>query len=220
MAVERPGVAAEAWRRLGRHTGLKAVGTTVFMTVFFLAYFELLKAPLFPPTPVPLTTLDRWIGFQPLALPVYASLWLYVSLPPAFIVDRRRLFAYGRAIGGLCLAGLLWFLLFPTVTPAALVDWDRYPGFAILKGLDANGNACPSLHVATAVFSGLWLHRQLRDMGAGRLLRQANALWCAGIVYSTLATKQHVALDVVAGLALGWLWQAVAWRRQPVEGDR
>ena len=27
-----------------------------------------------------------------------------------------------------------------------------------LKSMDASGNACPSLHVATAVFSGIWLH--------------------------------------------------------------
>ena len=219
MAAERPALVAEMWRRLGHHTWLKGVGTTVFMTVFFIAYFEALKAPFFAPTPVPITFVDRWIDFLPAALPIYASLWFYVSLPPAFITDRRQLIGYGWAIGGLCLAGLTCFLLFPTATPAALVDWDRYPGFTMLKGLDTNGNACPSLHVATAVFSGLWLHRQLRDMGAGLRLRLGNALWCGGIVYSTLATKQHVAIDVIAGLALGWLWQ-VATARWLGEGSR
>lgn len=182
------------------------------MTVFFVGYFEILRAPLFPPTLVPLTAIDHWIPFTPAALPIYASLWVYVSLPPAFFVDRRRLIAYGWAIGSLCAAGLAIFYFLPTATPAALVNWEDYPGFAMLKGLDTNGNACPSLHVATAVFSGLWLHRHLGHMGAGPRLRLGNALWCAGIVYSTLATKQHVALDVVAGLLLGWLWQAASLR--------
>ena len=69
--------------------------------------------------------------------------------------------------------------------------------------MDASGNACPSLHVATAVFSGVWLNRILREINAPRALRAFNWLWCVGIVYSTLATKQHVALDMLAGAVLG-----------------
>ncbi len=212
MTAERRSLAAEAWRRVGCHTWLKGIGTTVFMTVFFIAYFAILRDPQFPVWPVPLTAVDRWIPFQPVALPVYASLWLYVSLPPAFLAERRRLYGYGWAVGSLCLAGLAIFYFLPTTTPAALVDWDRYPGFDVLKGLDTNGNACPSLHVATAVFSGLWLHRLLEEMGGGRRWQAGNALWCLGIVYSTLATKQHVAVDAIAGLALGWAWQVGARR--------
>jgi membrane-associated phospholipid phosphatase len=74
-----------------------------------------------------------------------------------------------------------------------------------LKNLDAGGNACPSLHVATAVFSGIWLHRLLRRFGAPSWMPVINGVWCAGIVYSTIAIRQHVALDVLAGLALGLL---------------
>jgi len=183
------------------------------MALFFVAYFALLRSPQFPVTPMPVTALDRWLPFQPAALPLYASLWLYVSLPPAFILERRRLVAYGWAIASLCAAGLLIFLVWPTATPAALVDWDRHPAFAMLKGLDTNGNACPSLHVATAAFSACWLHRLLREMGAGRAVLAGNALWCAAIVYSTLATKQHVLVDVVGGLALSALWLAAAGPR-------
>ena len=54
-----------------------------------------------------------------------------------------------------------------------------------------------------AVFTAIWLARILRETGAGGGLRALNWLWCAGIVYSTLATRQHVALDAVAGAALG-----------------
>ena len=40
--------------------------------------------------------------------------------------------------------------------------------FAMLYAVDNSGNACPSLHVAAAVLSGLWLHRVLRQIGAPR----------------------------------------------------
>lgn len=32
-----------------------------------------------------------------------------------------------------------------------------------------------------------------------------NWTWCIGIIYSTLATRQHVTVDVLAGLMLGVL---------------
>ena len=45
--------------------------------------------------------------------------------------------------------------------------------------------------------------RLLRYLGAPHWLRALNWLWCLGILYSTLATKQHVAIDLYAGVALG-----------------
>ena len=47
------------------------------------------------------------------------------------------------------------------------------------------------------------VERLLREMGAGRFVRALNWLWCLGILYSTVATRQHVSLDVLAGIALG-----------------
>jgi hypothetical protein len=76
---------------LRRHPYLKAIGTTVFITLFFNAYFYLLKNPAYPITVMPFTWFDRLIGFQPLALPFYLSMWVYVSLPPALLATRREL---------------------------------------------------------------------------------------------------------------------------------
>jgi membrane-associated phospholipid phosphatase len=184
---------------------LKSIGTTLFISLFFGAYFYLLKDPTYPTTVMPITLLDRLIGFQPLALPMYISLWVYVSLPPALLATRRELYGYGLAMAGTCLAGLIVFYFWPTVVPAANIDWAQYPDVAFLKSMDASGNACPSLHVATAVFSGIWLHHLLRRFGAPPWILIFNWVWCTGIVYSALATRQHVAVDVLAGLVLGVL---------------
>jgi membrane-associated phospholipid phosphatase len=188
-----------------RHVYLKSIGTTLFISLFFGAYFYLLKDPAYPTTVMPITLLDRQIGFQPLALPMYISLWVYVSLPPALLATRRELYGYGLAMAGTCLAGLIVFYFWPTTVPAADIDWAQYPDVAFLKSMDASGNACPSLHVATAVFSGIWLHHLLRGFGAPLWILTFNWIWCTGIVYSALATRQHVAVDVLAGLALGVL---------------
>lgn len=189
---------------------LKAIGISLFMWGFFAGYFYLLKHPVYPVTTMPLTALDIAIGFHPATLFLYLSLWLYVTLPPALQATRRGLIYYGLAVAALCITGLTLFFFWPTAVPATHIDWDQYYGFSILKGVDAAGNACPSLHVATAVFSGIWLNRILSEIGAPRLVSVFNWIWCAGIVYSTLATKQHVALDMAAGAALGALAAALS----------
>lgn len=189
--------------RVAAHWTLKATGTAAFMAVFFVGYLHLLRNPLFPVTIMPVTALDRSIAFQPAALGFYLSLWFYVSLPPALLDTRPELYSFGWHVGGLCLAGMLCFLFWPTAVPPAAIDWQQYSGFAVLKGVDAGGNACPSMHVATAVFSGIWLDRLLAETAAPRGWRAGNWVWCLGIVYSTLAIRQHVAIDVAAGTLLG-----------------
>ena len=189
--------------RLRTLWGWKLTGTTVGMTVFFVVYFRLLHHPLFPLTIMPLTAVDRWIEFRPAALVLYASLWFYVSLAPALLVDRRELVSYGLAAVVLSAIGLGIFLLWPTAVPASDLAWPRHSFFSVLQKVDASGNACPSLHVAFAVFSAIWFERILREMNAGGLARGVNGLWCLGILYSTIAIRQHVALDVLAGAMLG-----------------
>lgn len=196
------------------HMYLKSIGTMLFISLFFGAYFYLLKAPAYPTTVMPVIWLDRLVGFQPLALSVYISLWVYVSLPPALLATRRELYGYGLAMAGTCLAGLIVFYFWPTSVPAADIDWARYPDVEFLKSMDASGNACPSLHVATAVFSGIWLHHLLRRFGSPLWMLTCNWTWCIAIVYSTLATRQHVAVDVLAGLMLGVLTAYLSLRQR------
>ena len=204
----------QATAALAKHGVLKAIGSMLFIGVFFGAYFYLLKNPAYPTTVMPFTLLDQMIDFQPHAMPLYLSLWIYVSLPPALLASRRELYGYGAAMAGTCLAGLFIFYLWPTAVPAADIDWALYPGVDFLKNIDASGNACPSLHVATAIFSGIWLHHLLRRFGAPLWILSFNWVWCSGILYSTLATRQHVAVDVLAGLALGVLGAYLSLRQR------
>jgi membrane-associated phospholipid phosphatase len=189
--------------RLKAHWAFKTVAMTFFTMAFFCGYFLLLNHPVFPVTVMPLTALDRWIGFQPAALVLYISLWFYVPLAPGLIIDKRELVTYYWAMLGLALAGLAVFFFWPTAVPRQEIDWMDQPAFGELKAVDSSGNACPSLHVAFAIFTAIWLDRLLRRVGRHAWLRVLNWCWCAGILYSTIATKQHVAIDVVAGAALG-----------------
>jgi membrane-associated phospholipid phosphatase len=193
----------QAWIRGLTFWPAKMIGMTAGMTLFFAAYFCVLRHPLFPVTIMPITAVDRFIRFQPEALPLYLSLWFYVSLVPVLLVERRELVSYALAAAGISVVGLGIFLLWPTAVNWPDADWSQYPAFAFLQSVDASGNVCPSLHVAFAVFTAIWLGRLLRRMGAGCGVCAFNWLWCLGILYSTIAIRQHVILDVLAGAGLG-----------------
>jgi len=223
------------WRdlagRLGTRWRTKIVGNVLALSAFFWAYFWVLAHPIFQPFEMPVTVLDEWIGFSPSAIALYGSLWLYLSLPLALLKRTSELISFGVGTVAIAATGLAIFVVWPTTIPVFDVVWSQHPGTAFLKGVDASGNACPSLHVAFSVFAASWLRRLLQEMGAERLTRTVNWLWCAAILYSTIATRQHVVLDVVAGAALGasvvattFLWlrgdALLADTRRPVQADR
>ena len=221
-AIPNPARDARPWTaqlavRMRRYLWLKAIGISLFMWVFFAAYFHVLRHPVYPLTVMPLTPLDHAIALQPAALLAYVSLWLYVGIAPGLLLSLRQLFVYGLWNAALCLAGLTVFYFIPTAVPPLTQDVDlaQHPAFALLQGVDAAGNACPSLHVATAVFAAIWIDHLLRDMTAPALMRLLNGGWLILIVHSTLATKQHVVLDVLAGVLLGWAFALASLRWRP-----
>lgn len=209
------------WRH---HQVLKALGICAFTSVFFIGYFHLLRNPSGPPLEMPLTGLDRWIAYRPKAIWAYASLWVYVGVAPALLPSVRALLLYGAWIAALCATGLLCFWLWPTAVPAGFIPADHGsdPALVLLRGVDASGNACPSLHVATAVFSAAWLARLLAAFRAPAWTQGLNALWLALIVWSTVALRQHVVLDAAAGAVLGlaFVLPSLRWGPAPLGPGR
>lgn len=198
---------AAGWRRELRTRlvtlwPVKALASTLGISLFFYGYFWVMRHPLGAVTVMPLTWVDGVFNFMPASFAAYVSLWVYVVAGPALARDRRELTAIGIASAALSLAGFVLFLVVPTEVPPAAVDWSLHPSMQFLKSVDVSGNACPSLHVAFAVFTALVVSRQLAAIGAPRWLEVINLLWCLAIVHSTLATRQHVAWDVLAGAAL------------------
>jgi membrane-associated phospholipid phosphatase len=198
-----PGWLHDAGLRIRNRWYVKMGGTIVIMTAFFVVYFWLLNHARLPVTVVPRIFVDRMIAFMPGALPLYVSLWVYVPLAPALLLFPREMKVYTVAVLVLSAIGFGIFILWPTTVPKPDVDASMVSSIAYLKAVDASGNAFPSLHVAFAVFTAMLFERLLREMRSGFLIHAVNWLWCLGIIYSTMAIRQHVALDAVAGAILG-----------------
>lgn len=196
---------------------LKLVGTTAFTCLFFVAYFHLLRNPAFPVTVMPLTLLDAWVPFEPLALIPYLSLWLYIGFAPGLQRSFVELAVYGLWMSAMCFTGLVIFYFWPTQIPPLTIAVSHYAGFAMLQGVDAPGNACPSMHVATAIFTAIRIDHVLRHAGTPVAFRLGNGVWFLAIAWSTVAVRQHVVLDVVAGALLGaaFALPALRWRGAP-----
>jgi hypothetical protein len=189
--------------RFCHHFTIKLVGTTAWIWVFFIGYFHLLAHVAYPVTTMPVTPLDALIPFVPGALLPYLSLWFYVGIAPGLQRSFRELLAYGFWSALLCGIGLAIFYRFPTQVPAFVFDRTDLPGFVLLQGIDAPGNACPSMHVAIALFTAVWLDVIFREMRMPGWARALNVAWFLVIVFSTVAVRQHVVIDVIGGALLG-----------------
>ncbi len=198
--------------RMRRLFLLKLVGTSSLIGLFFIAYFALLRDPAHPVFTMPLTAIDQALPFQPAMLYAYLSLWLYVGTAPGLLLTVRQLLAYALWAIGLGLVGLAIFHWWPTAVPTLNMEVSSIAGFQLLQGVDAPGNACPSMHVAFAVLSFAWIGRILKQAGAPALLRALNLLWFLSIAWSTVAIRQHVVLDVVAGALAGALFAVLSIR--------
>lgn len=218
-----PEWATDLGERIWKMLLLKLVGVSGFMWLFFIGYFHLLRHPASPVTMMPLTPIDTWLPFQPGWLPAYLSLWFYVGIAPGLLLTFRELVVYGLWAAAMCAVGLGIFYLWPSAVPPLTVDVSGYPGFAMLQGVDAPGNACPSMHVAASMFTVLWVSRLLRIVGTPRIFGVVNVAWFLAIAYSTVAIRQHVLLDVLAGAVLGAVFAAASMRWSPpvvVRGHR
>jgi hypothetical protein len=189
--------------RLVRHGWVKGAGSTGAIGLFFVGYFFALHYPVFSVQRIPALVIDNWIPILPWSVWVYVSLWVYICLPQALMKEMRPMGHYLLGAAALAGLGLVTFVLWPTATPDWNGDGNTHRMLAALKVADAAGNACPSLHAGFAVFSGCWLATMLKRLEAPELWQWGNGLWGGVIILSTLTTKQHVVLDVVAGVALG-----------------
>ena len=167
------------------------------------------------PVNAPTTPLDRVIPLVPFWSLVYGALYLVLIIAPVFIVRdeellRRTVWSYLTV----WLTAYACFYMYPTYAPRP----DSIPGsgfgvwgLRLLYSSDPPYNCFPSLHVAHSFVSAFACHRVHRRLG--RLALGAAAL----VALSTLFTKQHYVLDVVAGIGMATGVNAVLLRTYPRE---
>src|SRR3954451_5711275 len=165
------------------------------------------------PVHIPEVMLDRVLPLQPPWALIYGMLYLFLIVLPVFVVRqdeqiRRTVFAYLT----IWITAYVCFFAYPTIAsrPAEVIG----KGFAVwslrfLYEVDPPYNCFPSLHVAHSFVSALTCYRVHRGVGIVAGI-------CASLVgLSTLFTKQHYILDVIAGILLASVAYAIFLRSYP-----
>ena len=149
----------------------------------------------------PASTLDSLFPLAPAWSLVYLSLFL-AALLPVFVVHQQELIR--RVV--LMFLTTWWsafavFLLYPTAAPVhAPVIGDSFTDVVIrgLYGSDVPYNCFPSLHVAQCYLAACCCHKVHPLTGV------VTFVWATMVALSTLYTKQHYVVDVVAGALLAF----------------
>lgn len=151
-------------------------------------------------THIPELPIDRAIPLRASWSIVYGALYLYLILLPVFVVrGRRHVSRTFSAYLSVWLASYVVFLLYPTAAPRPeLVEGSTFAttGLRFLYAADPPYNCFPSIHVAHSFVSALTCLVVHRRLGIVTLFAAAT------VAISTLFTRQHYVLDVIAGAAL------------------
>ncbi len=162
---------------------------------------------------VPALAFDRALPLQPAWALVYGSLYLFLIVLPVLVVrEQEQIRRTVRAYLTVWISAYVVFLAYPTVAsrPAQVIG----TGFTVwclrfLYQLDHPYNCFPSLHVAHSFVSAMTCYRVHRGVGI------ASAICASLIGLSTLFTKQHYILDVIAGILLACAAYALFLRTYP-----
>lgn len=165
---------------------------------------------------VPELALDRALPLIASWAVVYGALYLFLILLPVFVVRqdeliRRTVYAYLLIW---ITSYIFFFVVYPTAAPRpAKVIGEGFAvwGLRALYSLDPPYNCFPSLHVAHSCVSALACGRVHRRLG---MIATICAIFVA---VSTVFTKQHYVLDVIAGAFLALVAYSMFLRRYASE---
>jgi membrane-associated phospholipid phosphatase len=200
-------------RRLMAEGRAKVLLYVALSAAFCIPYWVLQRYPLFEAGRFELTAFDHWVGFHPAWLWVYQSTYLLIPIAPLLAVRKAELGVFARGYLIMTAIGVGFFVFFPIDGPRPM-DVPTDGLWAILLLYDTTLNTFPSLHIAMVTQSlafAVWLIRG-RWTGGMIACMVVAVTWALMIAYSTVATKQHYAIDVPAGLVLGWLSHLCATR--------
>jgi membrane-associated phospholipid phosphatase len=198
-------------RRLQSETVLKLILMVVLNLLVYLPYLFLQRHHFFPAKNMQPTSFDRMIPFSDQAVWLYLSIYLLMPVGPFLMNNRNQIFRYAAGIILISLSANIIFIFRPTSCPRPDVQ-GTIPAYQMLTTIDNSFHAFPSLHAAFAVYSALCGALVLRELNVSRRWRISLGLWAFMILFATLATKQHVLADIIAGSTLGFVIYICAFK--------
>lgn len=195
------------------HPGVRLLAATV-LVFGGLWLHELIQALARPPLIVD-SALDQSIPFLPWTIWVYFAFfpligWTALVVRPDLFLRFVLAATLAAVVAWACV--LLFPISFERPDAASIAgEWHRRV-FTFVHAVDPAHISFPSLHVAVTWICTfmLWQRRH----------RLSLLLLGAAISLSTLATRQHLVVDVAGGVALAWICVAAVTRLAATQGVR
>jgi membrane-associated phospholipid phosphatase len=149
------------------------------------------------PVGLPLLPLDALIPFLPWTVWLYISQFIFLAMGISVL---KTTIVISRVWYAMCLVSLLSFgvfLCYPMTYPRQPIHTTGVTAaaFRFLYWVDPTSNYFPSLHVALACLMAWGIMDEQKTLG------YVAVCWASLICLSTLTTKQHYGVDVLARLA-------------------
>ncbi len=157
---------------------------------------------LIEPILLPMSWIDHAVPFWPNTVWIYISEYIFFFAVYVTARDMENCNKYLYSFMALQIVSVSIFWIWPTTYPR-----DQFPlpedmnaltyyVFSSLRAADTPANCCPSLHVSSVYLSSfLFLDEQKRKF-------PFFFFWGSLIATSTLTTKQHYLVDIIAGLGM------------------
>lgn len=184
-------------------------GALLFLSAYLMYHFTNYY-PYFTPKELHLFPIDHAVPFIPWTVLIYVSEYFFFTLVYLICRDMENLNKYIYSFFTTQALSCLVFFFWPTVYPRELfpIPMGTHPFvdgvWMWLRSIDAPTNCFPSLHVSTVYLSTfIFLDEQKKKF-------PFFFTWGTLIALSTLTTKQHYFVDIIAGLGLSivtyWLF--------------
>ncbi|MDO5409198.1 MAG: phosphatase PAP2 family protein [Lachnospiraceae bacterium] len=159
--------------------------------------------------------IDDLVPFMPQFIIVYFGCFIFWAVNYCMIarLDKEHVYRFFTADFYARLACLIIFVLFPTTnTRPELVGNDFFTWcMRFLYQVDAPTNLFPSIHCMTSWFCYIGIRNK---KGIPLWYQRFSGIMAIAVFISTLALRQHVLIDVIAGVVLAQLTYYISQRTE------
>ncbi len=176
--------------------------------VFCLLYTLTGNFHLTTPTQLAPSVIDEKTPFLAWTVWIYNSQFFFLAFNIYLMREPRNLSRTLYAMASVSLFSFCIFAIYPTSLPRDFATGDGLTAtaFQSLYAIDSSANCFPSLHVALAWIAAIAVLNERKSFGF------VVCFWAMLITLSTMTTKQHYFIDVIAGLVLAALFTVLLAR--------
>lgn len=166
------------------------VALFVIVPYFLLEYFPPFSAHI-----MQFSFIDNYIPFNSQSIWLYQSLYLFIVIRTFTMTNLNTFIQYASMFTLSAALSFVVFFFYPTICPRPSAENTHWIYSNFVKW-EKPLNAFPSMHVSLVLTTCFFT---LYDQRCSKLYKLLGVVWTIGIIFSTLQSKQHVALDIVGG---------------------